>query len=125
MMSKLGILIGFYTNREDGIEAYRQLRRNRFRRACLMHKFPDENHAIRMLSARQFTFWGVILGLILGVLVGLMRIITKGTLGIVPDLSVLAVMGILGGLQGGLSARVFFDVFRLGIDEKLVQRTIR
>jgi cyclic beta-1,2-glucan synthetase len=125
MMSKMGILIGFYASREDGTEAYRQLRRKRFRRSCLMHKLPDENHGIHMLSTEQFIFWGIILGSILGVLVGVLLILVKGPLWTFSDFLFLSVMGLLGGLQGGLSGGIFFRVFRLGIDEKLVERTMR
>ena len=121
----MGILIGFYANREDGIEAYRQLRRNRFLRACLMHKSPNKNHTIRMFSKRQFTYWGIILGSILGVLAGVLWIVAKGNPWILSDSFILAITGIFGGVPGGLSARVFFRVFRLGIDEKLVEKTMR
>ncbi|HEY43765.1 MAG TPA: glycosyl transferase, partial [Anaerolineae bacterium] len=125
MMGKMGILIGFYTSLEDGRVAYRQLRRNRFRRSCLMHKFPNENHSINMLSTRQFVFWGIILGSILGVLVGVWLILFKGIQWTVSDFLFLSVMGLLGGLQGGLSGGILFRVFRLGIDEKLIERTMR
>jgi cyclic beta-1,2-glucan synthetase len=125
MMSKMGILIGFYASREDGIGAYRQLLRKRFRRACLVHKLPDENHSVTMLSTRQFALWGIILGLILGVSAGVLLILAKGTQWTFSDSLFLSVMGLLGGLQGGLSGGILFRVFRLGIDERLVERTLR
>lgn len=125
MMSKLGILIGFYANREDGAEAYRQLRRNRFRRSCLIHKLPNESHRINLLSPRRFTFWGIILGSILGVLAGVLWIVVRGTLWTSSDFLLLSLVGVLGGLLGGLSGGLLFRGFRFGIDERLVERMMR
>ncbi len=120
-MSEQAILLSFYLNDTDAGEALRQLRHARFRRSVSIHKSAEGRIRTDGSSLRHGVFWGIVSGLLCGVLAGIGMARLPWLFGGVAGYLALGMPVLAGWVIGWFTIRRV----SLGLDEKLVENHAR
>ncbi|MEJ2745401.1 MAG: hypothetical protein P8123_06925, partial [bacterium] len=120
-MSEQTILLSFYLNDKDAGEALRQLRHKRFRRSLSIHKSAEGSIRINGGPPRHGVFWGIVSGLLCGILAGIGMARLPWLFSGPAGYFVLGAPALAGGLIGWFAIRRL----SLGLDEKLVENQAR
>ncbi len=116
-----GVLLSFYVDRQDAVEAVLQLRRKGFRRAALVHKAARGDVKVDDAIPRYCTVGGAAGGLVIGALACFVSLKLGGIdEGLVAYLA-LALAGVVGAMVGWLIVRSVDH----GVDDDVVAKYAR
>ena len=120
----LGILLSFHANERDAIETAQRLRRNRIRRAVLVHRSADGTVRKDDVTPRYVALWGLACGSVLGIAVGYLILGLSGFLTGVVEHITLLLTSATGACGGWLVVFSLNPRVESGLVEKYAQRLV-